>query len=134
MTTAAYATQRPEPEIDRRDTGVRILLTILLAIVTELLGSIVGLIVVFGLLWSLITRRAPSVAVRNAANRLIAYDYRIARWLTYNEREIPFPFSDFPEPLEASTWEPDVRESEELGFDLDEDEKADGDGDGFVSE
>jgi hypothetical protein len=130
MSTAAYPTQRPEPEIDRRDTGIRILLTILLALVTEILSSIVGLIVIFSLIWSFITRRAPGEGLRNAANRLVTYDYRIARWLTYNEREIPFPFSDFPEPLEASTWEPDVGEAKTLGFErAEEDEDED-----FVSD
>jgi hypothetical protein len=127
MTTTAYPTHRPEPEIDRRDTGIRVLLTILLAIVTEIISSIVGLIVVFSLIWSFVTRRAPGDGLRNAANRLITYDYRIARWLTYNEGEIPFPFSDFPDALEPSTWEPDVGEAETLGFErVDEDEDVDG--------
>jgi len=116
LSTAAYATQRPEPEIDRRDTGVRVALTILLALVTEILGSILGLIVVFGLLWSLVTRRAPGEGLRNAANRLISYDYRIKRWLTWNAGEIPFPFSDFPEPLEEPDWDPRAGEAEALGF------------------
>jgi len=127
MTTAAYPRPHQEPTIDRRDTGIRIGLTILLAIVTEIISSIVGLIVVFSLVWSFITRRAPSEGLRGAANRLITYDYRIARWLTYNDQEIPFPFSDFPDPIEEPTWEPDVRESEKLGIGLDADDDEDDD-------
>ena len=120
--TTAQTLQHEEPEIDRRDTGIRIGLTILYAIATEILNGIVGLMVVFGLVWSFITRRAPSPGLREAANRLIAYDYRIARWMTWNEQEAPFPFTDFPEPLEDSTWDPSLRESEDVGVRLREEE------------
>ena len=122
MTTATHPTQRMEPEIDRRDTGIRIGLTVLFAIVAGILDSIIGLVVVFGLLWAFITRRPPGEGLRSAANRLITFDYRIARYLTYNEQEIPFPFSDFPDPLEEPDWDPAVRESDALGFELSDDE------------
>ena len=128
MTTAAYQSQRMEPEIDRRDTGIRIGLTVLFAIVAGILDSIIALVVVFGLVWAFITRHAPGEGLRNAANRLISFDYRIARYMTYNEQRIPFPFSDFPDPLEEPDWDPSVRESEELGFELsDHDEEREED-------
>jgi hypothetical protein len=38
--------------------------------------------------------------VRQFANRLVAYLYRIARYLTYNEGTAPFPFRDLPPELE----------------------------------
>jgi len=123
LTTAVHL--QSEPEIDRRDTGLRIALTVLLAIVTEILSTIVGLIVVFSLIWSFVTRRPPAAGLRNAANRLVGYDYRIARWLTYNERSIPFPFSDFPEPVEDPDWDPALGEREALGFGFDDDEFED---------
>jgi hypothetical protein len=118
-----------ETVIDRRDTGIRIALTVLFAIVAGILDTIVGLVVVFGLVWALITRRPPGEGLRSAANRLISFDYRIARYLTYNEQTIPFPFSDFPDPLEEPDWDPAVRESEALGFEFEDDARDDDDTD-----
>ncbi len=89
-------------EIPRVDTGIRILLTILFAVVANVLRAVTVAIVFFDLLWALITRRAPSVRVRDFANRVIAYYYRLNRYLTYNEATVPFPFSPFPPALEPT--------------------------------
>jgi hypothetical protein len=48
----------------------------------------------------LVTTRPPSERVRRFANRVLSYLYHIVRYLTYNEPELPFPFSDFPPQLE----------------------------------
>ena len=118
MTEAEYgnAARASEGEIDRKDTGIRILLTILFALIVGLVESVLGLIVLFALLWALITKQPPAVGVREFANRIITYYYRIGRYLTYNESLAPFPFSDFPEALEESSWAPEPRESESLGL------------------
>lgn len=89
-------------EIPRADTGIRILLTILFAVVASVLRTVVIVIVIFELLWALITQRAPSVRMREFANRVIAYHYRLHRYLTYNEATVPFPFSPFPPALEPT--------------------------------
>ncbi len=89
-------------KIPRADTGIRILLTILFAVVANVLKTVTIVIVLFELLWALITRRAPSVRVRDFANRVIAYYYRLNRYLTYNEATVPFPFSPFPPALEPT--------------------------------
>jgi hypothetical protein len=34
--------------------------------------------------------------VRSFANRTLSYLYAVTRYLTYNQAEVPFPFSDFP--------------------------------------
>ena len=103
MTETEYANdvRADECEIDRKDTGIRILLAILFILISYVIDMIVGLIVVFGLVWALITKQAPALRVRSLANRIITYSYRIGRYLTYNEARVPFPFSDFPEALEA---------------------------------
>jgi hypothetical protein len=118
MTEADYgnAARASESEIDRKDTGIRILLTILFVLIGGVVESVLGLIVLFALLWALITKQPPGVGVRALANRIIAYYYRIGRYLTYNESLVPFPFSDFPEALEESRWTPDPREAESLGL------------------
>lgn len=118
MTEADHgnAARVSESEIDRKDTGIRILLTILFVLIAGVVESILGLIILFALLWALITKQPPGVGVRALANRIIAYYYRIGRYLTYNESLVPFPFSEFPEALEESRWTPDPRESESLGL------------------
>ena len=118
MTEAAYgnAARTSEGEIDRKDTGIRILLTILFALIVGVVESVLGLLILFALLWALITKQPPAVGVRALANPLITYYYRIGRYLTFNESLAPFPFSDFPEALEESSWAPEPRESESLGL------------------
>lgn len=96
------------PEIERGATGVRILLTLLFAVIWRLVDTLVVATVALGLLWTLIVRRAPPLRVRAISNRLVTYGYQIGRYVTQNQARVPFPFSDFPEPLEPS---------EELGAD-----------------
>ncbi len=105
-----------EHEVDRADTGIRIALTLLFVLIAAMIESVLSVIVVFELLWTLITKQAPSPRVRELANRIVAYYYRIGRYLTYNESRLPFPFTDFPRALEADAWDPEERESETLGL------------------
>ncbi|MFQ5699108.1 MAG: DUF4389 domain-containing protein [Myxococcota bacterium] len=107
---------RGHDEIERRDTAARALLTILFWIVHSVVDSVIGLVVIFSLVWTAITRRPPSERLRVLANRIITYDYRIGRYLTYNDSPVPFPFSDFPAPIEEGRWSPDLRETDVLGF------------------
>ena len=114
-----------EDEVDRGETGIRIALTVLFALIAAVLRTALGLIVIFELLWTLVTKLSPSPRLRDFANRIIAYYYRIGRYMTYNESRVPFPFTDFPAALEGDAWSPDDRESEALGlpeFDRDEPE------------
>jgi hypothetical protein len=118
MTETEYgnAAQASGREIDRKDTGIRILLTLLFGLIAGVVESVAALIIVFALVWALITRQPPGLRVRELANRIITYYYRIGRYLTYNESLVPFPFSEFPEALEESRWTPDPRETESLGL------------------
>ena len=89
-------------QIPRGETGIRVLFTILFWVVAEVLKTVVNVMVIFELLWTLVTQRAPKLAVRDLANRVIAYHYRIQRYLTYNDATRPFPFSPLPDPLEPT--------------------------------
>jgi hypothetical protein len=115
MTEAEYgnAARASGCEIDRKDTGIRILLTLLFALIAGLVESVLAVIIVFALVWALITKQPPGLRVRALANRIITYYYRIGRYLTYNESRAPFPFSDFPDAFEESRWTP---ASESLGL------------------
>lgn len=114
-----------EEDVERGQTGIRMLLTVLFALIASVLEGALGLIVVFSLLWTLVTKRPPSPRLREFANRIIAYYYRIGRYLTYNESRVPFPFDDFPAALEGDAWSAQDRESEALGLDRDEPRRDD---------
>jgi len=105
-------------EIARRDTGLRLLLTLLFGVIAGILETLVGLIVLFEVLWTLLTKRAPGIEVRGLANRIITYYYRIGRYLTYNESRPPFPFGEFPPAMEGDAFRAADRESEALGVEL----------------
>jgi hypothetical protein len=110
-------TQRiSEPDIDPRDTGIRILLTLVFTVVASVLNTLVGVLVAFSLLWALITRRPPHPRLRSLANIIITYEYRIHRYITYNDAEVPFPFSDLSNPLEAPTWDGEATTAEAVGL------------------
>jgi hypothetical protein len=97
-----YEIEAPdEPgEIDRADTGIRLLLTLLFILIARVGETVLVAVIVFELLFTLATKQPPSLRVRQFANRLIAYLYRIARYLTYNEGAAPFPFRDLPPEVE----------------------------------
>ncbi len=108
-------------EIERTDTGLRILYSLLFWLIAGVLRAVLGLLIVFDLLDTLVTGQLPPERVRQLGNRIIAYFYRVGRYLTYNESALPFPFSEFPAEIEAPcatdarTWEQDrATDSEEI--------------------
>ena len=90
-------------EIDRGATGIRIVLTILFAVIARVVELLLAVLVVFELGVALVTQQPPSRKIRDFANQVCTYLYRLTRYLTYNEAEPPFPFTDFPETIEAPT-------------------------------
>jgi hypothetical protein len=101
-----------EVEIERGETGVRILYTLLFLVIGRVVESVVIATVAFELLWALVTRQAPPPRVREFANRAISYFYRIGRYLTYNDPAPPFPLADFPPELEPPGTPPELEEGE----------------------
>lgn len=96
--------------IERKETAIRILVTLLFVVIAELVIEIVlGVVILFDLAYTLITTQPPPERVRHFANRTISYLYRILRYITYNDTERPFPFSDFPVEVEPSTAPPEKR-------------------------
>jgi hypothetical protein len=107
---------RSDGEIPRTETLIRLALTLLFALVAGAIRTVIGLLVLFELGWTLVTRRPPGERVRELANRIVAYHYKILRYVTYNESRVPFPFSDFPQPLEPDAFRPEDRDSEAIGL------------------
>lgn len=92
----------PDVPISRVDTGTRILITLLMAAIWGLAETLLAVIGIFSILFTLVTEEPPPIRLRRFANRVVVYSYRIWRYITYNEARVPFPFSDFPDELEPT--------------------------------
>jgi hypothetical protein len=90
-------------QIERSATGIRILLTLLFAVIGRVVELLLAVLVLFELGFVLVTQQPPSRKIRDFANQVSTYLYRLTRYLTYNEAEPPFPFTDFPAAIEAPT-------------------------------
>ena len=71
--------------VGRIDTCIRILLSLLFLLVGSVLETVLGVVVIFQLIVALSTQRAPSLRVREFANRIVSYYYQLGRYITYNE-------------------------------------------------
>lgn len=87
-------------EIEREDAALRAVFTLLFFGIFSVLETVLSVIVVFQLLYTLISKQVPSPRVQEFANQLVAYFYQILRYVTHTQAEKPFPFSDFPLALE----------------------------------
>ncbi len=87
-------------EIDRKDTAVRALFTLLLWLALRLTLLVTGAVVVLELLVTFVTRQPPGRGLRRFANQALSYVYRILRYASYNEHAAPFPFQEFPAEVE----------------------------------
>lgn len=88
--------------IDRKDTAVRALFTLLLWLALRLALMVLGAVVILELLVSFVTCQPPGPALRRFANQALSYAYRILRYASYNEDAAPFPFREFPAEVEPS--------------------------------
>jgi hypothetical protein len=91
-----------QAEIDRGDTGVRILFTLLFFVIARVVEGMLVVLVLFELGVALVTQREPSFAIRRFANRTLSYLVRIGRYITYNDDSAPFPFDEFPAELDLT--------------------------------
>jgi len=83
----------------RKDILVRLLYTLLYLLIFEIIKLIVQIAVVFQYIFLLITLDYNR-HVRDFSNKLASYTYDVIRYLTLNKNLRPFPFNDYPEPLE----------------------------------
>ncbi len=83
----------------RKQVAIRLLYTLLYVAIFELVKTIVLLITLFEYFILLITLRHNEPA-RTFGNRVATYGYRVMRYLTLNENQRPFPFTDFPAEIE----------------------------------
>jgi hypothetical protein len=88
-------------EVNRTETGIRILLSLLFMVAVRVVGLVLFVVIVFELLYTLITQRRPGGEVRRFARRTLDYAVAAVRYLTYNDDEPPFPFTEFPRETET---------------------------------
>ncbi len=103
-----------ETPIDRIDTGIRIVLSLVFLVIAGVVELVLRVLVAFSLLVALVSAQPPSESVRRLSNQITAYLYRIYRYLTYNEPRAPFPFAELEDAVEPSRWSADTTESELL--------------------
>ena len=99
--------QKPEhvtSPVSRTQILFRLLYTVLFLFVLGFVFFLVKLATFFQYLMLLITL-SPIEPVRRFANQLSAYAYHLIRYLTLNDNERPFPFSEFPQEMAPSVGE-----------------------------
>ena len=90
-----------KPAVSGKQIGIRLLYTILFLVILGIVMVIVKVTVVFQFIYFFSTRK-PNESVRQFSNKISTYGYRIFRYVTLNESQRPFPFTDLPPELEPS--------------------------------
>jgi membrane peptidoglycan carboxypeptidase len=93
--------KQQNPFVSRKQIGIRLLYTILFLFILAIVIVIVKLVIFFQFIYFFITLN-PNESVRQFSNKISAYGYRIFRYITLNESQRPFPFTDLPPELEPS--------------------------------
>ncbi len=85
--------------LSRKQVAIRLLYTLLYVAIFEVVKTIVMLTTIFEYFFLFITLRHNEPA-RTFANKVATYGYRLMRYITLNENQRPFPFSEFPGEIE----------------------------------
>jgi flagellar basal body-associated protein FliL len=88
-----------KPVVSGKKIGIRLLYTILFLVILGIVLVIVKVVVVFQFIYFFSTRK-PNESVRQFSNKISTYGYRIFRYITLNESQRPFPFTELPPELE----------------------------------
>ncbi len=74
---------------------LRLLYMIMFAVIIQVTGAVMWLLVVLQFFFSLITGNDNS-QLRELGRGIATYVFQILQFLSYNSEEKPFPFSDWP--------------------------------------
>lgn len=91
------ASEAPDEGLPRTDTAVRAVYSLMFAFIAQVVGGIITAIAAFSIVYTGITRREPHPRVQRLGAGLASYIQQVSRYVTYNEEQAPFPFSDLPE-------------------------------------
>ncbi len=92
--------------IDHMTTGKRFLFTLVFVIILYLIGVVLAFVVLFELVYSLVTRRPPNPRVTRFADRVLRYAFEIGQYMTCNTDHRPFPFEELPSGTEPINYSP----------------------------
>ena len=92
--------------IDRMTTGKRFLYTLVFVIIVRLIEFVLAFVVLFELIYSLVTRRPPNPRVTRFADRVLRYAFEIGQYMTCNSDHPPFPFEELPSGTEPINYSP----------------------------
>ncbi|MBF0279328.1 MAG: DUF4389 domain-containing protein [SAR324 cluster bacterium] len=86
-------------ELSLQWIGIRLLYTLLFMFIFAISKTIVQLTLVFQFIYLFFVRR-PNEQARIFSNSISTYAYKVLRYVTLNDEQRPFPFSDWPDALE----------------------------------
>jgi len=100
MTTQKTNQENPQsPSITNGMIAIRFLYTILFFLALGIVGVILKIAILFQFVVLFATKK-PNESVRDFCNQLSTYGYRLLRYISFNENQRPFPFSDYPGAME----------------------------------
>jgi len=100
-------------EIEQKETAIRLVYTLFFVVIVWIVEAVLGIVVVFSLVFTLLTKRPPSESIKRFANRTISYLYHILRYATYNETNPPFPFAELPPEVDPVASESNAHPTQE---------------------
>ena len=94
-----------EAPVSRKQIAVRFLYTLFFLAVLEILKVIIQLIVIFQYVFLFVFKN-HNEPVREFSNKVLAYAYKVMRYVSLNDNLRPFPFRDFPDEIEPPEGKP----------------------------
>jgi hypothetical protein len=94
------------PVLSRKRIAIRFLFTLFFAAVLVGLKIMIQLTVLFQYVYLFISREY-SDPMRRFSDGVSVYAYRVMRYISLNENTRPFPFADFPKPIDPPEPRPD---------------------------
>ena len=94
-------TEKKQSVVSGKQIGIRLLYTILFLVILGIVIVMVKIAVIFQFIYFFTTQK-PNESVRQFSNKISTYGYRIFRYITLNENQRPFPFTDLPPEMEQS--------------------------------
>ena len=98
-TTQGNESNNLNEEVSLHWVGVRLLYTLLFMLIFSITETIIQLTLVFQFV-HLFFMRKQNEQVRAFSNKASTYAYKVLRYVTMNEDQRPFPFTDWPKALE----------------------------------
>ena len=88
-----------EPTPSRKCIAIRLLFTLLFLAIYCVLKFLLVVTTIFQFIYLLVTLKTNE-PVRIFANKVVTLAYKVWRYVTLNDNQRPFPFSEFPGELE----------------------------------